>query len=226
VISQQLPAGTWASSDTAVYLWVGYCCSEVLMPDVRGMTFEEAKPDLEFINSLNGKKILLKGNHDYWWATANKLNNFLAENKLDTISFLSNNAIECEDFIICGTRGWYTEEKNNLSTRNADNTKIIAREVIRLKMSLDEGKKIQDKVFAETGIKKEMLVFMHYPPIFTGYICDELILEMWKAEIYRCYYGHIHGNYLAPAKIEYSDIEFRLVSADFLNFIPKKIEKS
>lgn len=182
------------------------------------MTTEESKPDFDFIEALPGKKILLKGNHDYWWQTQAKLDKFLVSNGYKTISFLHNNAYICEDFIVCGSRGWYDESKDNLM-KNASNTKIIAREVQRIKISLDAGCALED---AEHP--REKLMFMHFPAIFKGYMCDEIIAVLYRYGIERCFYGHIHGNYEAREVINYADIDFRLISADYINFIPFKIE--
>ena len=181
------------------------------------MTTAELKPDFDFIESLPGKKILSKGNHDYWWQTMAKLDAFVAENGYKTISFLHNNAYIVDDFIICGTRGWYTEDKPKL-LRGADSAKIIAREVERIKHSVKYGKEL-----SSDGRERETLMFLHFPAVFKGYMCDEIIMELYRAGVRRCYYGHIHGNYDAPAVINYADIEFRLISADYVNFIPQII---
>ena len=100
----------------------------------------------------------------------------------------------------------------------------MAREVGRLKISLDAGKKLQEQVLAEEGRRLEMLVFLHFPPYFSGYFCDELILELYRYDISRCYFGHIHGNYDVPLTQNYMDIDFTLISADYLNFTPLCIE--
>ena len=181
------------------------------------MNAEELKPDFDFIEALPGKKILLKGNHDYWWQTQAKLDKFLAAGGYKTISFLHNNAYICEDFILCGSRGWYDESKDNL-VKNASNTKIIAREVQRIKFSLDAGSALEDAAHP-----REKIMFLHFPAIFKGYMCDEIIATLYKYGIERCYYGHIHGNYEAPPVINYADIDFTLVSSDYLGFIPMKI---
>lgn len=195
----------------------------VLAGDISwGMTPEEAKADFDFIEALPGQKIILKGNHDYWWQTMAKLDAFVKENKYQTIRFLHNNAYETEDFILCGSRGWYTDDKN-APVRGADAKKIVAREAARVATSLDAGIKLRDAA-RERGEEKEVLAFLHFPPIFKGYICDEIILELYKKGVERCYFGHIHGNYETKPMIEYSDIEFYLISADYLLFEPKKIE--
>ncbi len=187
------------------------------------MTTEEAKADFDFLEALPGKKIILKGNHDYWWQTMAKLGAFLEKNEYKTITFLHNNAYVCEDFIICGSRGWYNDEKNT-PMRGADSEKIVAREVVRLGISLDEGLRLREEAKAADGKEREMLAFLHFPPIFKGYMCDEIIMELYKKEVSRCFFGHIHGSYDAPMKVNYADIDFFFVSADYLAFRPYKIE--
>ncbi|MBO4428665.1 MAG: metallophosphoesterase [Clostridia bacterium] len=182
------------------------------------MTTDELKPDFDFIESLPGEKILLKGNHDYWWQTMKKLDAFVAENEYKTIKFLHNNAYIVDDFIICGTRGWYTDDKTT-PIRGADSAKIVAREVERIEHSVDCGRALSEK----DGKARETLMFLHFPAIFKGYMCDEIIMEIYKAGVERCYYGHIHGNYEAPAVINYADIDFHLVSADYILFKPQLI---
>lgn len=195
----------------------------VLAGDISwAMTTEEAKADFDFIESLPGQKIILKGNHDYWWQTMAKLDAFVAENDYKTIRFLHNNAYETDDFILCGSRGWYTDDKTP-PIRGADAAKIVAREVIRLSTSLSAGKALQEAARSR-GKEKEILAFLHFPPIFKGYLCDEIILELYRKGVERCYFGHIHGNYEAAAVLSYSDIDFYLISADFLMFEPLKIE--
>lgn len=183
------------------------------------MTTEELGPDFDFIESLPGKKILSKGNHDYWWQTMSKLNSFVSERGYKTISFLHNNAYIVDDFIICGSRGWYTDDKDT-PIRGADSAKIIAREVERIKHSVECG-----RALSCDGRERELLMFLHFPAIFKGYMCDEIIMELYRAGVKRCYYGHIHGNYSALPIINYADIDFHLISADYVLFKPQKIEK-
>jgi len=182
----------------------------VIMPgDISwGMSLEEAKADLQFINSLPGKKIIGKGNHDYWWNTMNKLKIFTQENELTTLSFLFNNAYETENFSVCGTRGWFFDDKSE----NAP--KVIAREAGRLTMSV--------KAALETG--KEPVAFLHYPVVYESGVCNEILDVLKKYGIKRCYFGHIHGEKTGRyEKYEYDGITFSLISADFLAFCPKKI---
>ncbi len=188
-----------------------------------GMTVEEAKADFDFLEVLPGQKIIMKGNHDYWWQTMAKLDAFVEKNEYKTIRFLHNNAYACEDFIICGSRGWYNDDKNK-PIRGADSEKIVAREVMRIGISLDAGKKLARELFEQDGKEREVLAFLHFPPIFKGYMCDEIIMELYKKGVERCFFGHIHGSYDAPMKREYADIEFYFIAADYLAFRPFKIE--
>jgi len=167
--------------------------------------FEQAAYDFEFINNLKGKKIILKGNHDYWWSTQNKLKNF-AE-KYPTITFLHNNSFHVENSNICGTRGWILmpDEKADM--------KILKREVIRLEFSLKSVENDDEKI-----------VFLHYPPIFYNIRCDEIIEILHKYNVKRCYYGHLHGYAFKHAFIGTDEgISYELISSDYIKFIPKKI---
>ena len=187
------------------------------------MTVDEAKADFDFLERLPGKKIIMKGNHDYWWQTMSKLNAFVEKNEYKSLTFLHNNAYVCEDFIICGSRGWYNDDKG-APIRGADSEKIVAREVVRLGISLSEGLRLREEEKEKDGKEREVLAFLHFPPIFKGYMCDEIIMELYRKEVSRCFFGHIHGSYDHPIKINYADIDFFFISADYLNFRPYKIE--
>lgn len=172
------------------------------------MNFEEAKKDFEFLNSLNGTKYIIKGNHDYWWNTMSKMTKFLQENKFDTIRIIHNNAYKVEGFSIAGTRGWFYDDSQG------DVNKVILREAGRLKASLQAAEKLGG----------EMIVFLHYPPLNELQRCDELLDVIKQFPVKRCFFGHLHG-FVAPgcAKITDGDIEFKLISADYLQFVPKLI---
>ena len=174
------------------------------------MGLENAKKDFEFLNNLNGKKIILKGNHDYWWNTMNKMNSFLSENEFESIKILHNNSYKISDFAVAGTRGWFYDD-----TCEADK-KVILREAGRLQTSINEAKKLGG----------EVIVFLHYPPISATQKCDEILNVILENDIKRCFFGHLHG-FVPPENtfIEYEGVKFTLVSADKLNFCPKIIEK-
>ncbi len=174
------------------------------------MGLTNAKKDFEFLNNLNGKKIILKGNHDYWWNTMTKMNSFLSENEFDTIKILHNNSYKIGDFAVAGTRGWFYDD-----TCEADK-KVLLREAGRLQTSINEAKKLGG----------EVIVFLHYPPISATQKCDEILNVILENDIKRCYFGHLHG-FVPPENtyLEYEGVKFSLVSADKLNFCPKIIEK-
>ena len=183
------------------------------------LSLEEAASDLRFLDSLPGKKILGKGNHDFWWCTMKKHYAFFEAQKITTIDFLFNNAHEVENFIIAGTRGWYNDSDAQNAPDNADFEKLVNRESLRLKMSLNQAKKLK-----EEHPDKEILVFMHFPPYWNGKESESLIEILKEFDIKRVFYGHIHGNYTIPDTTVYDDIEMSIVSADYLKFIPKIVK--
>lgn len=176
------------------------------------LKLEESFKDLEYINSrLNGKKIFVKGNHDLWWSTMNKLNSFVKSNGFDNISFLFNNAFLAEGVSICGTRGWIRENGE------APDQKVLLREAGRLEASLKEGVRLGG----------ELIVFIHYPPIYRAeenvYLTD--VLQRYGVK--RCYYAHLHGASIKGALNGVRNgIEYRLVSADGVGFDPVLINRT
>jgi predicted phosphohydrolase len=176
------------------------------------MKLEEALSDFRFIESLPGTKLIGKGNHDFWWSTGAKMNAFFEENHISSVKILNNNAYMVEDQVLCGTRGWFLDERQQVTVGAVDYEKIINREVTRLKISLDAGKKLQD----ECGLP--MLVFLHFPPVWNDCICREIVDTLKAYDIKTCYFGHIHGSYSAPRRFEFEGIEMVITSADFLNF--------
>ncbi len=185
----------------------------VLYGDISwAMSTAEARADMELLNSLNGTKLIGKGNHDYWWGTVSKAEDFLGENGFDSIKIFHNNSYEIDGKILCGCRGWYTDGK--VAPKNSDYQKIVAREVGRLKLSLKDSAKY------ETG---ERIAFFHFPPVFSDYVCREIVDVLHEYGIKRAFYGHIHGEYNIPEATLFEEIEFRCVSSDFLNFKPYKI---
>ena len=184
-----------------------------------GIDYAEAKKDFEFINSLPGKKILGKGNHDYWWGTMAKNKAFLLENGYNTIDFLFNNAYKVEDYIICGTRGWYVDEKLQNEQNDVEYQKIVLREAQRLKASLDDAIKMREN-------NEKILVFFHFPPVFKSFVCNEIIDVLHEYNIKNCYFGHIHGVYNIPRTLNYQGIDFSIISSDYSNFVPMIIMPS
>ncbi len=184
------------------------------------LSVEEAALDFSFIDSLPGKKLIGKGIHDFWWQTMRKLTAFVDTNHFSTISFLYNNAYVVEDLIIAGTRGWFYDPSCDNMPPETDFAKISAREAARLTISLNEAQKL-----SELYPEKERIVFLHFPVIWSGKAADELMDVLLSFGIKRCYFGHIHGSYDLPTEFEEKGVHFTLISADFLNFVPKIVQK-
>lgn len=180
------------------------------------LNLENSVYDLKWIDALPGKKIIMKGNHDFWWSTLTKMKRFFEENNISTIDILHNNAIETENYILAGSRGWFVDKSvQPAKSLTADYEKILNREKIHLRMSLEEAKKMQ----SSSG--KEILVFFHFPPIWNGFECIEIIDILKEYQIERVFFGHIHGSYNVSSSFEYDGIKFKMVSADFVDFIPQ-----
>lgn len=174
------------------------------------MKVEDAKADFAFLHSLPGRKIIMKGNHDYWWQTKKKLDEFLKANNFDSIDILFNNAYRVGNFSLCGSRGWFYDAE-----KDAD-MKVLRREAGRLQMSID----------CANELGGEKIAFLHYPPIMLEQSCKEIIDVLKANSIKRCFYGHLHGQSVNLSfNNEYDGVKFELISADFLGFCPKLIEK-
>lgn len=183
----------------------------VIVGDISwAMKLEETKKDFQFLNNLPGKKILIKGNHDFWWSSITKINNFLKENNFSSITPLLNDCIPCENLCICGSRGWI------INPQKDTDKKILLREIGRLKSSIEK---------ANSYNNLEKVVFTHYPPIFSNTINHQILDVLIESNIKRCYYGHIHGSGSHKNIMEglYSNIYFKLVSCDYLDFTPISI---
>ena len=184
-----------------------------------GMTLEECLEDFRFIDSLPGKKIILKGNHDYWWSTVSKAKAFFVQHGFGTIDILNNNSFLVDGTgggaaAVCGTRGWFCDEEEALGAAPVSHDrKIMAREIGRLEASLSSA-----------DGSAERFCFLHYPPIFRNYICREIIDVMRKYDVKSCWYGHIHGvghRYAVTGQVD--GIDYHMVSADYVGFSPVKV---
>ena len=178
----------------------------ILLGDLSwALSLEDSKADFAWINEIPGRKIILKGNHDYWWSTASKFYKFCEENGFSDMLILNNNHYEYDGYAICGTRGWFFEEERS----GEHDEKVFKRELLRLEASLK----------AAGGLPK--IVFLHYPPRYKGYECQEILDILQRYDVRRCFYGHLHGasHGLAQEGI-WDGIEFKLVAADKLNFKP------
>ena len=217
-----LSFGTNKPMDVFGGAWVGYVeklrqglsiigpeDTTVLLGDVSwAMSLEQGREDFSFLHEIPGKKILLKGNHDYWWSTAAKFQQFCEKYDYMSLSLLHNNCLLYQEVALCGTRGWFFEEERS----GTHDEKVFRRELIRLEASLKA---------AGNG---EKLVFLHYPPKYQGYSCPEILELLKKYEVRRCFYGHLHGgSHRLAVQGMWDGIEFRLVSADYLNFHPFKV---
>ena len=145
------------------------------------MKLEDALEDFRFLDSLPGQKLIFKGNHDYWWSTMKKMETWLSDNGLDSIKILHNSSVKVGSYAVCGSRGWFFDAEND-----PDN-KILLREAGRVRRSIESAK--------ETGA--EPIVFLHYPPLTTAMVCNEIVDVLREENIKRCYYGHLHGGSLS-----------------------------
>lgn len=172
------------------------------------LKLEDTKKDFEFLESLNGKKIILKGNHDLWWGTKSKILQFFEKNNIKSVTILFNDAINVENVAICGSRGWFFDNKET-------SNKIILREAGRLETSIIAAEKL-----ALTPI-----VFLHYPPVYKDFLCEEIFSVIMKHNIKTIYHGHIHGAGFSNVISHYDGVDFKLVSCDCIDFTPILIKK-
>lgn len=181
----------------------------VLMGDLSwALDLNEAREDFSWINRIPGKKIILKGNHDYWWSTASKFQAFCAENGFNEMQILNNNHFEYNGFAICGSRGWFYEENRS----NDHDGKVFKRELIRLEASLKSAGDLPK------------MAFLHYPPMYKGYTCEEMLDILKQYQVKHCFYGHLHGaSHGLALEGQWDGIEYKLLSADRLNFQPYRI---
>ncbi len=173
------------------------------------MKLTETEADFSFINRLNGKKIILKGNHDYWWTTKAKMDKYLQEKNFSTMSILHNNYYVRDGIALCGSRGWFYDAEAD------EDMLILKREAGRLRMSIEPA--VKDGY--------DPIVFLHYPPVYNGMECEEILSVLREYNIKKCFYGHIHGGNAAKKAFvgEMYGINFRLVSCDYLGFTPLSV---
>ena len=178
----------------------------VLLGDLSwALDLQNSAADFSWINEIPGRKIILKGNHDYWWSTAAKFYEFCNENGFSNQWILNNNHFEYNGYAICGTRGWFYEEERS----GEHDEKVFKRELMRLEASLKSAGELQK------------IVFLHYPPKYKGYECPEIIELMKRYGVRQCYYGHLHGaSHGLAMEGQWDGIEYHLVSADKLGFKP------
>ena len=178
----------------------------VLLGDLSwALDLADAKEDFAWIDQIPGRKIILKGNHDYWWSTAAKFYKFCQENDFSNQFILHNNHYEYDGYAICGTRGWFFEEERS----GCHDEKVFKRELNRLEASLKSAGDLPK------------IVFLHYPPRYKGYTCNEILELLKQYDVKQVFYGHLHGasHGLAMEGL-WDGINYRLVAADKLNFAP------
>ena len=183
----------------------------ILMGDLSwALDLNSAVADFAWINEIPGRKIILKGNHDYWWSTQAKFTKFCLENGFSDLNLLNNNCFFYDDWAICGTRGWFFEEE-----RSGDHDeKVFRRELIRLEASL------------KAAGDREKMVFLHYPPRYKGYTCREILDLLESYGVRQCFYGHLHGaSHKLAMEGTWDGVEYRLLSADYRNFQPYIVKK-
>lgn len=172
------------------------------------LDLEHAREDFAFISAIPGRKIILKGNHDYWWSTAAKFYRFCEENGFENMYVLNNNCWFYGQTALCGTRGWFYEEDK----QGTHDEKVFRRELGRLETSL------------KAAGEHEKLCFLHYPPKYTGYVCQEILELLQRYGVTACYYGHLHAESIRLAfQGRDHGVDFRLVSSDYVNFKPQQI---
>lgn len=170
------------------------------------MSIDGAREDFAFLESLPGRKLIIKGNHDFWWDTRAKMDRFLESYGFDSIKIIHNTAEPAENVCICGTRGWFMD--------SGGDKKVLLREAGRLETSIQAAEK--------TGL--EPIAFLHYPPVYGGYECEEITDVLKKHGIKRCYYGHLHGAAASTAiEGKVDGIIYRLISCDHIAFSPVRV---
>ncbi len=177
-------------------------------------SLEEAELDLQLLNELPGEKILLRGNHDYWWTTVRKMEQFCSDKGFHTLRFLRNDAIIVAGFFLCGSRGWLLPDDEGFSK---EDEKILKRELIRLNLSLDELNKLRKREQQD----RKSIALMHYPPISEQGAPSMLSERLEEEKIDVCVFGHIHHHvslYLSNAVIR--GVRYVIASADQLAFRP------
>ena len=173
-----------------------------------GLKLNETLKDFEFLSKLNGKKIILKGNHDLWWGTKKKILEFFEQNDIKNIEILFNNAFLVDGVSICGSRGWFIDSGES-------DKKVLLREAARLETSIKAG--------IELG--GEPIVFIHYPPVYGDFVCREIFDIIKKYDIKKVYHGHIHGAGLNKSVSHFEGVDFKLVSCDCVDFTPVFVKK-
>ena len=169
------------------------------------LDLKQGSADFAFLNRYPGRKLFVKGNHDYWWTTVSKFTKFCEENEFSDMHLLHNTCFFYKDLALCGTRGWFFEEEQG----GTHDEKVFRRELIRLETSL------------QAAGDREKICFLHYPPLYRGYTCPEILELLQKYRVSRCYYGHLHGDsHKLALEGEHYGMKFYLTASDYVNFKP------
>lgn len=167
------------------------------------MYYKDALPDLEYIASLPGKKVILRGNHDYWWKSISEIRS----NLHSSMYAIQNDAIKFDDVIICGSRGWTVPEVEH---KTPEDEKIFNRELIRMELSLKSAKVMQTN-------NEKLVVMVHYPP-FNSKLEESQFTKLFeKYGVDKVVYGHLH-NYDKKSKlsVNINNIDYILTSCDLV----------
>ncbi len=174
------------------------------------MSLTDALPDLQAIGKMPGKKVLIRGNHDYWWSGINRVREALPPG----MTALQQDAFDLGECVVCGTRGWLipTEE----SPLGEQDARIYRRELTRLDLALDAARDI--------GMGKPLVVMLHYPPLYKGTRQSGFTERLEAAGVRLCVYGHLHGGGIAAGfSGEQGGVRYELTSCDSQDFAPRKI---
>lgn len=182
------------------------------------MRLEDALSDLEFLNRLPGRKLIGKGNHDFWWTTASKMKAFFTEHGLSSLHILYNNAYLTEGRVLCGTRGWFLDERQQNTVGTPDYARVAQREVVRLRLSLDAAAALCRAETDAGRARPPITVFLHFPPVWVDFVCREMVDTLHEYGVQECLFGHIHGMYNVPRSFDFEGIRMTLCASDFLNF--------
>ncbi len=189
---------------------VSYTDTVLIPGDISwAMNFKQAEKDLDYLNSLPGFKYICRGNHDYWWSSLAKVNAKTG----DSITALEKTAIELDDFILSATKGWNSPQWEGF--KPSQDTKLYNRELERLRLALDHATKLQNS-------SKPIVHMIHFPPVIEG-VATEFAEILASYNVRLCLYGHLHGNWHNKVNMTYKRVNFKIISADYLNFTPLDI---
>lgn len=173
------------------------------------MTLQDALADLSAIGELPGKKILIRGNHDYWWGSISRVR----EAAPAGMFFLQNDALKLGETVICGSRGWLNPNADGFT---AEDRKIYDRELIRMEMSLAAGKKLM-------GENSRLIAMTHYPPVYPDKKPTAMSALFEKYNVSRVIFGHIHSMRGGWEPFELNGVKYILTAGDYIKFDPMLI---